>query len=81
MSSRMFYGISTTENLLIHGADVSNTFAEAPPPQQGFYIYPDGAFNEWWVHHLNRLPLQPLSILPSLLAWERIGKGVARVLT
>ncbi len=36
------------ENLLIYGADVSNTFAEAPPPKQGFYIRPDKVFLEWW---------------------------------
>ena len=35
-SSRLFYAISAAENLLIYGADVSNTFAEAPPPKQGF---------------------------------------------
>jgi hypothetical protein len=29
------------ENLLINGVDVSNAFAEAPPPKQGFHIYPD----------------------------------------
>jgi hypothetical protein len=40
-SSRLFYGIATAENLLIYGADVSNAFAEAPPPKQDFYIYPD----------------------------------------
>ncbi len=32
-------------------------FAEAPPPKQGFYIYPNSAFNEWWVCHLLRPPL------------------------
>ena len=35
-SSRLFYAISAAENLLIFGADVSNAFAEAPPPKQGF---------------------------------------------
>ena len=58
-SSRMFYAIAAAENLLIYGADVSNAFAEAPPPKQGFYIYPDRAFNDWWVHHLLRPPLEP----------------------
>ena len=31
-SSRLFYAIAAAENLLIFGADVSNAFAEAPPP-------------------------------------------------
>jgi hypothetical protein len=47
-ASRLFYGISAAENLLIFGADVGNAFAEAPPPKQGFYILPDRAFKEWW---------------------------------
>jgi hypothetical protein len=37
-SSCLFYAISAAENLLIFGADVSNAFAEAPPPLQGFFI-------------------------------------------
>jgi hypothetical protein len=55
-SSQLFYAVSAAENLLIFGADVSNAFAEAPPPKQGFYIYPDGAFQ--WVHHKKRPPEQ-----------------------
>jgi hypothetical protein len=47
-SSRLFYAITAAENLLIYGADVSNAFAEAPPPKQGFYIHPDRAFTEWY---------------------------------
>ncbi len=34
--SCIFYAITAAENLLIFGADVSNAFAEAPPPKQGF---------------------------------------------
>jgi hypothetical protein len=36
------------ENLSIYGVDVSNAFAEPPPPKQGFYIQPDKVFFEWW---------------------------------
>jgi hypothetical protein len=43
--SHIFYAISAAENMLVYGADVSNAFAEAPPPKQGFFIYPDRAFN------------------------------------
>ena len=45
-SSRLFYAVSAAENLLVFGADVSNAFANAPPPKQGFYICPDKAFNK-----------------------------------
>jgi hypothetical protein len=45
--SCMFCAIAAAENLLIYGADVSNSFSKAPPLKQGFYIYPDRAFNEW----------------------------------
>jgi hypothetical protein len=37
-SSCLFYAIAAAENLLVFGADISNAFAEAPPPKQGFYI-------------------------------------------
>jgi hypothetical protein len=69
-SSRLFYGISAAENLLIYGADVSNAFGKAPPPKQGFYIYPDRAFHEWWVLHLKRPPLQPGQVIPVLSAMQ-----------
>ena len=49
-SLRLFYAVSAAESLLIFGA----AFAEAPPPKQGFYIYPDRAFREWWVNHKQR---------------------------
>ncbi len=38
-------------------ANISNAFAEAPPPKQGFYIYPDRAFKDWWVHHKKNPPI------------------------
>ena len=50
-SSQLFYAITVVENLLIFGADVSNAFAEAPPPRQGLYIHSDCAFHDWWVKH------------------------------
>jgi hypothetical protein len=47
----LFFAVTAAENLFVFGADVSNAFAKAPPPKQGFYIRPDNAFNEWWVKH------------------------------
>jgi hypothetical protein len=58
-SACLFYGIAGAENLIVYGADVSNAFAEAPPPKQGFYIRPDRAFNEWWTIHKKRPPVPP----------------------
>jgi hypothetical protein len=69
-SSRLFYAIAAAENLLIYGADVSNAFAEAPPPKQGFYIYPDRAFNEWWVNHKKQPPLEDGMVIPILSAMQ-----------
>ncbi len=60
-SARLFYGIAAAENLIVYGADVSNAFAEAPPPKQGFYIHPDEAFLTWWTLHKQRpsdLPME-----------------------
>jgi hypothetical protein len=39
------------------GADVSNAFAEAPAPQDTFYIIPDKIFHDWWVNHKKRQPI------------------------
>jgi hypothetical protein len=70
MSSRMFYAIAAAENLLIYGAGALNTFAEATPPKQGFYIYPDHAFNEWWVNHKHQPLLATGQVIPILSAMQ-----------
>ncbi len=55
--SCIFYAISAAENMLVYGTDVSNAFAEAPSPKQGFFIYPDRAFNDWWVNKKGKPPI------------------------
>ena len=69
-SSHLFYAISAAENMLIFGADMSNAFAEAPPPKQGFFICPDKAFHEWWVHHKGRPSIPDGYVIPILLAMQ-----------
>jgi hypothetical protein len=46
-SSRLFYAVAVAENLLVYGVDVSNAFAEAPPPKQGFYICRSPNWNKY----------------------------------
>jgi len=89
-SARLFYGIAAAENLIVYGADVSNAFAEAPPPQQGFYIHPDTAFHAWWTLHKRRPPIPPGHIIPILSAmqghpesprlWEKHADAILREL-
>jgi len=67
---RIFYSISAAENLLIFGADVSNAFAEAPPPKQGFYIIPDKTFLDWWINHKKRPPIPHGHVIPVLSAMQ-----------
>jgi hypothetical protein len=69
-SARIFYVASAAENLLIFGVDVSNAFAEPPPPKQGFYIRPDKAFHDWWVNHKKCPPIPPGAVIPILLAMQ-----------
>jgi hypothetical protein len=69
-SARLFYTIASAKNLLIFGADVSNAFAEAPPPKQPFFIQPDTAFCEWWTKHLKRDLIQQGQIIPVLSAMQ-----------
>jgi len=45
------------QGLIAVGADVSNAFAEAPPPQAPLYMYIDEAFRDWWTNHKGRLPI------------------------
>jgi hypothetical protein len=83
---RIFYSIAAAENLLIFGADVSNAFAEAPPPKQGFYIIPDKAFLDWWVNHKKCPPIPHGHVIPILSAmqghpesprlWEKHADGI-----
>jgi len=68
--SRFFYAISAAENMLVYGADVSNAFAEAPPPKQGFFIYPDRAFNDWWVNKKGNPPIPDGHVIPVLGAMQ-----------
>ena len=87
-SSRLFYGVAAAENLLVYGADVSNAFAEAPPPKQGFSIYPDRAFHDWWVYHKKFPPLKDGQVIPILSAmqghlesprlWEKHADAILR---
>eukprot|EP00804_Cyclotella_cryptica_P018023 CCRYP_008311-RA/>CCRYP_008311-RA protein AED:0.31 eAED:0.31 QI:0/0/0/1/1/1/2/0/220 len=65
----MFYAVSAAENLLIFGADVCNAFSEAPAPKQGFYIQPDRAFSEWWIHQ-GREPIPDGYVIPVLRAMQ-----------
>jgi hypothetical protein len=86
--ARIFYSVSAAENLLIFGADVSNAFAEAPPPKQGFYIIPDKAFLDWWVNHKKRPPIPHGYVIPILSSmqghpelprlWEKHANAILR---
>jgi hypothetical protein len=69
-SARLFYAVAAAENLLIFGADVSNAFAEAPPPKQPFFIRLDHAFHEWWVNHLKQDPIPQGHMIPVLSAMQ-----------
>lgn len=56
-SERLFWALSATHGLLAYGADVTNAFAEAPPPVHPLYMHIDDAFREWWTEHLQRAPI------------------------
>jgi len=57
MSERLFWAIAAQEGLVVVGADVSNAFAEAPPPDDPLYLYIDEAYREWWIEHLKLPPI------------------------
>ena len=49
--------LSAAENLLIFGTDMSNAFAKAPPPKQGFFIRPDEEIRPWAYWYAHRVSL------------------------
>jgi hypothetical protein len=68
--SWIFYAISAAENMLVYRTEVSNAFAEAPPPKQGFFIYPDRAFHNWWVNKKGKPPIPDGHVIPVLGAMQ-----------
>ncbi len=56
--------------MLVYGADISNAFAEAPPPKQVFFIYPDRAFHNWWVNIKGKPPIPDGHVIPVLAAMQ-----------
>lgn len=56
-SERMFWALTALHDLTAYGTDVTNAFAEAPPPVHPLYLYIDDAFREWWTDHLGRAPI------------------------
>ncbi len=71
MGCQIFYAVLAVKNLLIYGADVSNGFAKAPPPKQGFYIRLDKAFLEWWASKTDgRKTIPPSYVIPVMSAMQ-----------
>lgn len=58
-SERLFWALVAKQGLIAIGADVSNAFAEAPPPKMPLFMYIDEAFRDWWENHLKRPPIPP----------------------
>ncbi len=56
-SERLFWALTAKFGLIAIGADVSNAFAEAPPPEAPCYMFIDEFFRDWWENHLHRPPI------------------------
>jgi hypothetical protein len=56
-SERLFWAIAAKQGLIVVGADISNAFAEAPPPKAPLYLYIDDFFRKWWTEHLGNEPI------------------------
>ena len=63
-AARLFYALAALEGMIIHGADASNAFAEAPAPVSPLYMKIDDQFNNWWTKHKGRKPLPKGWVLP-----------------
>jgi hypothetical protein len=69
-STCLLYAIAAAEHLLVYSINISNAFAKAPPPKQGFYICLDRAFNDWWAKHTHLPPIPLGHIIPILSAMQ-----------
>ena len=61
---RLFWSLAARYNYIVLGADAGNAFAEAPPPDQAFYMIIDEQYSTWWTEHLQRPPIPPGYVLP-----------------
>ena len=61
--ARIFWATAALKNLTVFGADVSNAFAEAPPPKDPLYMTIDKPFREWW-ESKKRDPIPQGYVLP-----------------
>ena len=46
--ARIFWATCALRNKLVYGSDMSNAFAEAPPPKAPLYLKVDAAYKNWW---------------------------------
>ena len=56
-SSKVFWAGTAIHNYITVGADITNAFAEAPPPVAPLYVYADDVYREW--RHARGLPPVP----------------------
>ena len=61
---RLFWSLAAQHNYVVLGADAGNAFAEAPPPDQAFYMLIDDQYKTWWTEHLKRPPIPLGYVLP-----------------
>jgi hypothetical protein len=63
---RLAWAITAGVNHISLGCDVSNAFAEAPPPSIPFYMEVDDQFLDWWVNCLGNDPIPKGWVVPIL---------------
>ncbi len=63
--SRIFWAATAINNFITIGADVSNAFAEAPPPKAPLYVSIDQPYRDWYKKkYPNKPPLSDSHVLP-----------------
>lgn len=63
---RLSWAITAALNHISLGCDVSNAFAEAPPPKIPFFMEVDEQFLDWWVNSLGNDPIPIGWVIPIL---------------
>ena len=63
---RLQVALAAQRGFTLYHADVSNAFAEAPRPEQMYYMRVDAPFAEWWNTRFPTNPLLPGQVIPIL---------------
>ena len=62
--SHTFWDMAALHDYKFHGADATNAFAEAPPPNAPLVVTIDNQYKYWWTNVMKQMPIPDGHVLP-----------------